>query len=76
MKNSIKNVDDLKKEYKRMAETCQSLLNCIGIYADFMDNYFKDNWEDCNKEVYKKYKEYSDSITLTLIDYGWVKVNK
>lgn len=76
MKNNIKDVNVLKKEYKRIADTCQALINSINIYANFMDNYFRNNWEDSNKEVYKEYKEYSDSIISILVNYGWIKKKK
>lgn len=70
----MKNMNDiikLKKEYERMAKTCQGLISTIQQFANFMDAIAL---EDKDSMLYVEYKNYSDGIKKVLIDNGWVKV--
>ena len=73
----INDINDLIKEYERMAKTCQGFISTITVYANFMDSLF--STEEIKKEyadIYLEYKEFSKSIKSVFIDNGWVKEKK
>lgn len=59
----INNKDKAKKEIKRLCKTSNELINTIQVYANFMDDFFKEEEKrNFYAEIYVEYKEYSNSI--------------
>lgn len=70
----INNKDKAKKEIKRLCKTSNELINTIQVYANFMDDFFKEEEKrNFYAEIYVEYKEYSNSIISILKDNGFIK---
>lgn len=70
----INNKDKAKKEIKRLCKTFNELINTIQVYANFMDDFFKEEEKrNFYAEIYVEYKEYSNSIISILKDNGFIK---
>lgn len=70
----INNRDKSKKEIKRLCKTSNELINTIQVYANFMDDFFKEEEKrNFYAEIYVEYKEYSNSIISILKDNGFIK---
>lgn len=70
----INNRDKSKKEIKRLCKTFNELINTIQVYANFMDDFFKEEEKrNFYAEIYVEYKEYSNSIISILKDNGFIK---
>ena len=69
----INNKDKAKKEIKRLCKTSNELINTIQVYANFMDDFFKEEEKrNFYAEIYVEYKEYSNSIISILKDNGFI----
>ena len=70
----INNKDKAKKEIKRLCKTSNELINTIQVYANFMDDFFKEEEKrNFYAEIYVEYKEFSNSIISILKDNGFIK---
>ena len=70
----MNNKDKAKKEIKRLCKTSNELINTIQVYANFMDDFFKEEEKrNFYAEIYVEYKEYSNSIISILKDNGFIK---
>lgn len=68
------NKDKAKKEIKRLCKTSNELINTIQVYANFMDDFFKEEEKrNFYAEIYVEYKEYSNSIISILKDNVFIK---